>query len=318
MDQPDVLIDVVIPTVDRNELLVGAVQGALRQEVPFAEVRIIVVDNSAAGSQCAIVQPLAPAPDGRVELRCVHEPRPGLAYARNKGIAASEGDFVVFLDDDENPLTRDWLARLVSAAIEEKADAAFGPVVAQFETPPQHYADFVTNLYSRDTGRVYGADVTKLVATLGTGNSCFRRATCFGQADEPFDHRFDKTGGEDIDLLHRLHDRGRRFVWAAGAAVGEFVPRARLERGYLSDRRFRQGQQRSYLQIAAAPRRYDALLFWMAVGAAQTLYHASAGSIARLFGRDDTAERHAIQYWGGVGKVLWQARHREEHYGVRN
>ncbi|MEI9995398.1 MAG: glycosyltransferase [Rhizomicrobium sp.] len=310
-------VDVVIPTVDRDRLLVEAIQSGLRQKVPFGGVEIIVVDNSPDGSQRQIVEGLASDAAANVRLRCIHEPRPGLAFARNRGVLESNGDFIVFLDDDEVAARDDWLAKLVCALVQTEADVAFGPVVPQFENPPARFKDFATSLYSRQVHRPDGATITDLAALLGTGNSCFRRATCFDGGDEPFRHAFDKTGGEDIDLLYRLRRRGKRFVWAADAPVAEFVPGARLERRYLSDRRFRQGQQRAYLQISAAPRRYDALLFWMAAGVAQAAYHASAGLIAGLLGRSESAERHRIQYWGGVGKVLWQARHRRESYGTQ-
>jgi len=41
----------------------------------------------------------------------VLEPRPGLSWARNAGIAAAAGEIIAFLDDDEEPDCH-WLAGL--------------------------------------------------------------------------------------------------------------------------------------------------------------------------------------------------------------
>jgi succinoglycan biosynthesis protein ExoM len=312
-----VLIDVVIPTVDRDELLGRAIRGVCEQLLSGAKAKIIVIDNSPDGRQRAVVDALDPRVAATMEVRYFHEPRPGLAYSRNRGVAESDGDFVVFLDDDECPADPAWLLNLVHAAEKTGADAAFGPVIPRFEAAPTQVTDFVTSLYTRQLARSGLSDITASVSSLGTGNSCFRRQSCFPPGEDPFHHTFDKTGGEDVDLLYRLQRGGKRFVWAVDASVFEFVPKSRLSKNYLSDRRFRQGQQRAYLQIASPPRRYDALLFWMAVGAAQAAYHGTAKIVARIFGTDEAAARHGVQYWGGVGKILWQSAHRREKYGIQ-
>ncbi len=310
------LIDIVIPTVDRDELLRRAILGVCEQHLSGAEAKIIVIDNSPDGRQRALVESIKEPSRSGIEICYEHEARPGLAYARNRGVAASGGEFVVFLDDDESPIGDDWLSKLVEAAAQSGADASFGPVVPQFEYAPTRLGEFATALYSRDARRPDRSDITDLAPILGTGNSCFRRQTCFVGDQEPFNHMFDRTGGEDIDLLFRLERQGKRFAWAAGAGVYEFVPVSRLTPAYLSDRRFRQGQQRAYLQIAVKPRGYHALAFWMAVGAAQAAYHLVAALGSRALGRHEAAEQHAVQYWGGVGKVMWQAKYRRDHYGV--
>ena len=310
-----VLISVVIPTVERRELLVRAVQSVCQQRLRSGSAEIIVIDNSPDGRQRQIVESVVQPSDSRITVRCVHEPKRGLVFARNRGVAEAKGDFVVFLDDDEYPADPDWLTNLVDAAAQSGVDAAFGPVVPEFEVEPARISAFIMSVYSRDTRRADHTDVTDLTTDLGTGNSCFRRQTCFDSLGKPFTYEFNSTGGEDVDFLFRLRRGGKRFAWAATAAVYEFVSRERLSPTYLSDRRFRQGQQHAYLQISSHPRRYDALFFWMAVGVLQTVYHFTAKWIARLCGMDECADLHGIQIWGGLGKILWQAKHRRSHYG---
>ncbi len=313
------MISVVIPTVHRRELLQRAVEGALRQCVPFA-AEIIVVDNSSEGQQKWIVDATAEFRSVAVSptLRYVHEPRRGLTNARNRGVSEAKGELIVFLDDDERPLASDWLANLIDAATRSGADAIFGSVIPEYDIAPPRFSIFITELYSRDVPRPGLADITDLVSMLGTGNSCFRRQSCFGDRQAPFSVEFNSTGGEDVDLLFRLRRAGKRFAWAANAAVYEYVPLEKLDKSNLAERRFRQGQQRAYLQISSHPRRYDALLFWMAVGTIQVTYHYVAGRLAELFGREEQSEQHKIQIWGGLGKILWQAKHRRNHYSPQD
>jgi glycosyltransferase involved in cell wall biosynthesis len=302
--------------VDRQEGLKRAVLAVSKQEISFASIRIIVVDNSPGARQRPLASDLAVTLEAGVELQYVHEPKSGLAYARNRGIAASEGDYIVFLDDDQCPVDHFWLAHLVDAAIQVNADAAFGPVRAVAEPEATRLSDFVAVLHSRDLKKPAKADITGRISSLGTGNSCFRRSTCFVDGANLFSHEFNHTGGEDVDFLRRLRSNNRRFVWAPEAAVFEFLLASRLNRAYLCDRRFRQGQQRVYLQIASSPRRFDAVIFWMGVGSIQTIYHFLVREIARHAAPPEIMEKHDIQIWGGLGKIFWQRRFRRNFYGM--
>jgi glycosyltransferase involved in cell wall biosynthesis len=238
-------VSIVIPTVDRAKSLSDAVSASAAQIAGFCSGEIVVVDNSRDGRQSWIV-PAAQIPpsSGAVEIRYVKEPNPGLAHARNKGVAEARGQFVVFLDDDELP-RQGWLAALISTIEGTDADAAFGGVAPVFEEHPRRLADFIARRFTRALNARSGEDVSKRYNYLGTGNSCFRVATCFADTRQPFDPRFNNTGGEDTDLLRRLFYAGRKLVWAGEAVVEEFVPTSRATVEAMRDRRFAQGQIRS-------------------------------------------------------------------------
>jgi glycosyltransferase involved in cell wall biosynthesis len=88
-----VRIDVVIPTYDRAELVMRAVESALAQSrQPDA---VIVVDD---GSTDRTAEALSCFGDA---VSCLALPRGGVAAARNAGVEASKADFVAFLDSDD-------------------------------------------------------------------------------------------------------------------------------------------------------------------------------------------------------------------------
>jgi O-antigen biosynthesis protein len=97
-------ISVVICTRDRPDRLRACLNELDRQEYPRFEV--VVADNAPAD---AAVRGLVGARQGRATCRYVAEPRRGLSWARNAGIAAAAGDIIAFVDDDEVP-DRHWLA----------------------------------------------------------------------------------------------------------------------------------------------------------------------------------------------------------------
>ncbi len=97
---------VIVCTRYRPERLAGCLDALQRQDYPDYEV--IVVDNA---PETDAVERLAATRSGRVPVRYVVEPRPGLSWARNAGLAAARGDIVAFLDDDELP-DRYWLAEM--------------------------------------------------------------------------------------------------------------------------------------------------------------------------------------------------------------
>ena len=96
----------VIPTHRRPELVVQAVESALRQRRPFDQL-IVVPD----GLDDEAIRPLADLP---VEVHPIE--RAGVAAARNAGLAQATTDWVCFLDDDDL-LHPDYLARVETEVV---------------------------------------------------------------------------------------------------------------------------------------------------------------------------------------------------------
>lgn len=97
-------ISVVICTRDRPEQIKKCLDRLTRQEYPRFEV--VVVDN--APTSDALRNVVEGQPGDRAEFRYCVEPRPGLSWARNAGIAAAKSDVIAFLDDDDEP-DEHWL-----------------------------------------------------------------------------------------------------------------------------------------------------------------------------------------------------------------
>ncbi|MDZ4811400.1 MAG: glycosyltransferase [Pseudomonadota bacterium] len=84
---------VVIPTFNRREKLVEAIDSVLRQR--YADIEIIVVDDGSDDDSCKMLAQRFP------EVHALQQANQGPAAARNRGIAAAKGEWIAFLDSDD-------------------------------------------------------------------------------------------------------------------------------------------------------------------------------------------------------------------------
>ena len=94
-------VSVIIPTLNRRDLLVRAVASCVAQKNLRGEV-IVVDDGSTDGTREAIEA--GGFPRGDWEVRYEVQARQGACVARNRGLAAADGEFVKFLDSDDELL----------------------------------------------------------------------------------------------------------------------------------------------------------------------------------------------------------------------
>jgi glycosyltransferase involved in cell wall biosynthesis len=106
-------ISVVLSTYNRCDILPRALEHLARQQTRGLEVEIIVVDNNSTDETKAVIESFA-ARDKRI--RYLFEPRQGVSYGRNAGIAAARADAIVFTDDDVE-VASDWIYRIHQALL---------------------------------------------------------------------------------------------------------------------------------------------------------------------------------------------------------
>ncbi len=95
------LVSVVIPTYSRNETLRRAIESVLNQT--HKNVEILVVDDNPADSEWRkSSEKLMKQYENESKVRYIKNlQNMGGAGARNEGIKASNGDYIAFLDDDD-------------------------------------------------------------------------------------------------------------------------------------------------------------------------------------------------------------------------
>lgn len=124
-EQP--LVSVVLPTYDRPEMLLEAVESVAAQR--YSNVELLVVDDGSPTPARTVLESAAPED---VDWRCLrHEENRGANAARNTGIRAAEGEILAFLDDDDR-----WLPDKLEAQMAAFRDRDVGVVLVgqQFVT----------------------------------------------------------------------------------------------------------------------------------------------------------------------------------------
>ena len=105
-------VSVVIPTYNRIQLLLVAVSSVVIQSYPAKEI-IIVDDCSTDGTSAIIGNMARTLQNTKIILISLttHSGKPG--YLRNYGVSKSNGEYIAFLDDDDQ-WTKDKLATQIA------------------------------------------------------------------------------------------------------------------------------------------------------------------------------------------------------------
>lgn len=310
MNAPAPRISLIIPTQRRLAGLQMAARSTFRQVgVDPAELELVVVDNDQADSARATVQVLAA--EAPFPVVYVHEPDPGVANARNAAMGQARGDFIAFLDDDEEA-PAGWLAALLAAQATYDADVVFGPVRGRAPPEITQHRDYLERFFSREGP----AEAGLLSHYYGCGDSLLRRAA-LPDPKAPFSKIRNHIGGEDDLLFGQMKAHGARFAWEPAAWVWEDPVPSRLSLDYTIRRAFAYGQGPSAACAAAEPRDWLGLAGWMAQG----LVQAGLFGLLALYKKATNAPDYAFtldRAARGLGKTLWWGPFKLQFYGLRS
>lgn len=128
-----VIVSVVIPTRDRSNLVVRAVKSALAQTLKEIEVIVVIdgIDNQTTATLNTI---------GDQRLKIVeHITNKGGSASRNTGVMVAEGEWIAFLDDDDEWLPSKLEQQLTTAI----ASSDTFPIVTCYVTAKTPQSEFI-------------------------------------------------------------------------------------------------------------------------------------------------------------------------------
>jgi glycosyltransferase involved in cell wall biosynthesis len=233
------LITVVTCTRDRARSLERMLTSVEKLLIPATLCwEMIIVDNGSSDDTPAVVESFG----GRLPIRRVFEPDPGLSNARNAGVAAAIGDYILWTDDDVE-VEPGWLAAYL-AAFERFPEAAVfgGRIVPRLEPPTPEW--FSTNqnmlrgiLAARDLGPEC-LSLTSAEDRIPYGANYAIRAR--EQKNFYYDPRLGvapgrRRGDEEIDVITRILSAGNSGYWVPQACVIHIVAPGRQTEAYVRD-----------------------------------------------------------------------------------
>jgi succinoglycan biosynthesis protein ExoM len=189
-------VAICVCTFRRPIMLRACLDSLARQRVdPDLDVSIVVVDNEEHPAACARVGGFAE--DCPFPVHYIHEPRRGIAAARNAALNEAMrigANWIAMLDDDETA-DPDWLNELMAPEYLH-VPVLMGTNIAVYPKPLPFWVK---------EEEPKGEEGQKL-KTAATGNVRF--STDLIRAGLRFDERIGLGGGEDNDLFSRAHATG--------------------------------------------------------------------------------------------------------------
>ena len=243
-------VSVVVATRNRTDLLARALRSIARQTL--ANFEVIVVDDGSSEETLAHHEQLVRELGERFQLLKPSVPGArgtGPAAARNRGTTCARGEFLAFIDDDDEWISADYLALATQSLHDNDADYLFGHLVGVRNgikqnpgwVPPDEL--FAREQVVSETPRVYKlSDATVgLIAQrfMIHPSNCVIRRDVFVRAGGFFEGLW--SHAEDLSLMLRVLDKTHRVLYLAETVTAYRLP----ERGSIS---LSEGETMHFLQ----------------------------------------------------------------------
>lgn len=228
-------ISVVISTYNRCEKLPRTLEALLDQRTDGVAWEAVIVDNNSTDDTRRVAQSFIDR--GHVKLSYVFEPRQGLSFGRNAGIAHTTAPLVAFTDDDIRPAP-DWVARIKRCFdAHPQADFIGGRVLPRWhaEPPawltPDHWSPLALVDYGQEAFVVDPKTPSCLVgANFAFRREVFRRLGLFSPDLQLVGGSIGST--EDYDMQMRVWRAGGQGLYAPDVVVISDVDPERTTKAY--------------------------------------------------------------------------------------
>jgi GT2 family glycosyltransferase len=224
-------VTVAIPTRDRPDTLARSLRSLLDLDYPRFD--IVVVDNAPRTPATAeLVAALAGARDtGSKRLHYAREDRPGISWAKNRGLREAAGEIVAFTDDDV-VVDPHWLAALVGGFHAGPRVACVTGMILpmELETAPQGWIEefggfskgLDRRIFDLQDHRPPGPLFPYTAGMFGSGASmAFDVATLrsLGGFDPALGAGGPSMGGEDLGICFETIRAGYQIVYEPSAIL---------------------------------------------------------------------------------------------------
>ncbi|ELY99705.1 family 2 glycosyl transferase [Natrialba chahannaoensis JCM 10990] len=208
MSQPRVTV--IIPTYNRAESLPRAIDSALEQSLLASDIEVVVVDDGSTDDTASV---LAGYDDPRVRP-VVHATNQGANVARNTGIDHARGEYVAFLDSDDE-WHPDKLARQLETLAERGDDwiGVYCDTALELPETSDRARGFVASLLARSDSEPVREGNEELIGEILADNvqpgagSTLVVETEVARAVDGFDEELDRF--QDPEFCLRMLSEGK-------------------------------------------------------------------------------------------------------------
>jgi glycosyltransferase involved in cell wall biosynthesis len=248
-----------IPTLNRSQSLATTIRSLCNQTLRAESYESLVIDNgSSDNTRGEMERVMRENPHHRI--RYILEPEPGLLSGRHRGALESDGEILVFLDDDIEA-TAGYLHAILDAFQDPAVQLVGGPNLPNYESDPPAW------LESFWSTTPYGGRMCGFLSLLDLGgntieihpnyilglNFAIRRRALFDLGGFHPDCIPDALqhfqGDGETGLTMKAFAQGYKAVFTPGATVYHFISASRITPEYFERRAYYQGVCDSYSRI---------------------------------------------------------------------
>lgn len=249
------LVSVAICTWNRARLLDQTLTAMRALRIPAGVAwELLVVNNNCTDDTDEVIAKHSDS----LPIRRLFETKQGHSNARNCGMAAAQGELIVWTDDDVL-VDENWLNEYVRAARDFPEAGYFGGRIDPwYEVEPAAWlSENADQLQGLLVIRNLGPDnrpFTENELPFGA-NMALRRSAVAGHGFNPQLGKVRDvcTLADETDYLGRLRDDGWEGIWVPGAVVRHWIPRDRMTRAYLWN--YGHGYGRTKVRLESTERR---------------------------------------------------------------
>lgn len=200
---------IIVCTYNGSRKLPATLNSFKRMVIPNnVSGEFIFVDNNSDDETKLVIERFA-REESPLPLTYCFEPSQGLSYARNTGIHNSNGDIIIFTDDD-CVVSRNWIAEILSEFSSHPDISLLGGQVRPYK--PE---DRAATLYLLNERR-YFTFPEQTFSLLPGCNMSFRKSIveCVGEFDTNFGAGRKVPSAEDSDFFYRAFRSGFKMVYS--------------------------------------------------------------------------------------------------------
>ena len=230
------MLSLIVCTYNRDKYLYGALQCIAENGFPKDTYEIVLVNNMSTDNteaECKRFEKDYP----EVNFRYFVETNQGLSFARNRGIKESQGETLVFLDDDSY-IQEGYLDRLQQQLVAHPEADAFGgkidPVFESGEAPKwlsKWNYSWVSAIDLGDKACPFKGKAFPIGANMGIRRSMLSKVGLFNT--QLGRSKKNLMGGEEKDLFERIRQQGGLIYYFPDVVVHHVIPPTRTTKEYI-------------------------------------------------------------------------------------
>ncbi len=230
-------LSVIICTYNRQNYIYNVLKSIVENDFPTENYEIVLVNNNSTDNteeECNRFKSDFP----QINFSYFIERNQGLSYARNRGIAESKNEILIYVDDDAT-VSSNYLQAYFDFFSENKnAVAAGGPVIPVYETEePRWMSHYTKNLI---TGYIYwGETIFQLKNSKypGGGNAAYRKEIFdkIGLFNVELGRKGNSLmGAEEKDIFDKIDKLGGKYYYLPTPILYHIIAETKLTNDYFN------------------------------------------------------------------------------------